>query len=174
MKRGCDTNMSPGDPPSGGHSDLTPAIWEFEVAWGDTDAAGFVFYPNYFAWFDEAAHRFLDTLGFRSAQLFGQDRVGIPLLQAGAEFFGPLHFGDPVTVATSVGRLERKTVELIHELTSEGRRIARGRELRAWVVFGADGPRAVPIPEAVRHRLHGYLRAPAEPDGKRASGVKDS
>jgi acyl-CoA thioesterase FadM len=29
------------------------------VEWGDTDAAGIVFYPNYYRWFDRAAHALL-------------------------------------------------------------------------------------------------------------------
>ena len=33
--------------------------YSFKVRWGDTDAAGIVFYPNFYKWMDEATHEFL-------------------------------------------------------------------------------------------------------------------
>src|SRR5512139_1297408 len=33
------------------------------VHWGDTDPARIVFYPNYFAWFDESTRLFWDSVG---------------------------------------------------------------------------------------------------------------
>ena len=33
------------------------------VHWGDTDPAKIVFYPNYFAWFDESTRLFWDSVG---------------------------------------------------------------------------------------------------------------
>jgi len=34
----------------------------YKIQWGDTDAAGIVFYPDYFRWFDLATHEFFGNL----------------------------------------------------------------------------------------------------------------
>ena len=43
---------------------MTERIKPHRVQWGETDAAGIVFYPNYFRWFDQATHELLAQLGY--------------------------------------------------------------------------------------------------------------
>ncbi|WP_242968636.1 thioesterase family protein [Sulfobacillus sp. hq2] len=129
-------------------------IWRTKVAWGDTDAAGFVFYPNYFAWFDEATHHFIGSLAQSSPQWFTVERIGFPLLEASIQFFAPLHFGDPIEVSTTVEHVGNKSMTLLHDIVCRGQRIAHGREKRAWVTFkDVETPVAIPIPETVRPEL---------------------
>jgi acyl-CoA thioesterase FadM len=51
----------------------------FQVQWGDTDAAGIVFYRNFYKWMDEATHHFFAELGYPTAALFEQ-KIGLPIL----------------------------------------------------------------------------------------------
>lgn len=136
-------------------------FWETEVAWGHTDAAGFVFYPNYFAWFDEATHHFVGSFGQSSAELFSTKRIGLPLLEASIQFVAPLHFGDPIMVSTVVHQVGNKSMELSHDIISRGNLIARGREKRAWVVFRDSGPVAIPIPDMIRHQFNEKIDRPS-------------
>lgn len=127
--------------------------WDFTVAWGDTDAAGIVFYPNYFRWLDAAAHRYLTQLGFATDRLFGEEKIGFPLLETTLRFVSPLRFGDPVTVLTQCQDLSTKTFHLQHTIQSKDRLVAQGQELRAWASLDGGGVRAVAIPEEVRRAL---------------------
>lgn len=123
------------------------------VAWGDTDMAGFVFYPNFYRWMDRAAHECLAFLGFDTRRLFEEQRIGLPLLEAQCRFRAPLYFGDELVVETTVVEVAEKTFTLRHVFRRGEEPVAEGREVRAWVVFGEPKPKAVPIPAAVREAL---------------------
>lgn len=129
--------------------------WRFRVPWSATDAAGIVFYPNYFRWFDDATHRFLTELGFDTATLFRQAGQGLPLLEAKVRFAAPLRHGDEVEVRTEAVELKAKVFRVRHSVWRDGQLVAEGEELRAWVEFVEGKPRAVPLPEAVRQALTG-------------------
>lgn len=123
------------------------------VAWGDTDMAGFVFYPNFYRWMDRAAHECLASLGVDTRRLFEVERIGLPLLEAHCRFRAPLYFGDELIIETTVSEVAEKTFTLRHAFRRGGEIVAEGREVRAWVVFGEPKPKAVPIPAAVREAL---------------------
>jgi YbgC/YbaW family acyl-CoA thioester hydrolase len=129
------------------------AVWETTVRWGETDAAGFVFYPTYFAWFDEATHHFLNTAGLSSVDLFSRERIGFPILEAKANFKAPLYFGDSIRVTTELQSMGRKTFTVAHRIWRDDICAAEGYEVRGWVRFGTDSAHAELIPDAARERL---------------------
>ena len=52
------------------------------VHWGDTDPAKIVFYPNYFAWFDESTRLFFDSVGLDWDNLMARHGVrGLPIVE---------------------------------------------------------------------------------------------
>src|SRR5688572_28006602 len=66
-----------------------------EVTWGDCDAAGVVFYPRYYEWFDACTHSLLARVGLDHHTLrHVHDMIGAPLVQASASFRSPATFGD--------------------------------------------------------------------------------
>ncbi|ANP90930.1 hypothetical protein BMW22_27065 (plasmid) [Rhizobium leguminosarum] len=52
-----------------------------KVKFGDCDAAGIVFYPNYFAWFDPTFHSWLLPHGGHGALVTRLGAIGIGLMQ---------------------------------------------------------------------------------------------
>lgn len=125
-------------------------MWKTVVRWGETDAAGFVFYPTYFGWFDEATHYYLTALGLSSVDLFSRDRIGVPIFEAKAVFRAALHFGDSIRVSSAVDAIERKTFRVAHQVWRGETLVAEGYEVRGWVQFGPEGAKAGTIPEYVR------------------------
>ena len=70
-------------------------VIEIRAHWGDCDAAGIIFYPNYFRWFDECTQALLRSVGFDQRSLreeFGI--VGTAAVDASARFTAPVSFGD--------------------------------------------------------------------------------
>ena len=59
--------------------------YSFKVRWGDTDAAGIVFYPNFYKWMDEATHEFLAAIGFSTTFLLTEHQTATPLLEANCQ-----------------------------------------------------------------------------------------
>jgi 4-hydroxybenzoyl-CoA thioesterase len=57
------------------------------VHWGDTDPAKIVFYPNYFAWFDQSTRLLFDSVGLDWDKLLRNYGVpGLPIVEAKAKF----------------------------------------------------------------------------------------
>ncbi|HEX3463000.1 MAG TPA: thioesterase family protein [Candidatus Elarobacter sp.] len=123
------------------------------VRFGETDAAGIVFYPTFFAWFD------LGTSGlFRVAcgPLLGEHnrpRWPIPIVESGARFIAPLAFDDPIEIRSTVVELGTSSFRVEHVVARGGEEVARGFEVRVLIGFDAGRIGKVPIPDELRHAL---------------------
>lgn len=80
--------------------------YRFKVKWGDTDAAGIVFYPNYYKWMDEATHEMFDQLGHPSHKLFTDEKVGFRFWKLIVSFLRPLFL--PIRSPSFPGWLKSK------------------------------------------------------------------
>ncbi|GAB7386423.1 thioesterase family protein [Bacillaceae bacterium] len=126
--------------------------YSFIVQWGETDAAGIVFYPNFYKWMDNATHELFASIGHSMARLFSEEKIGIPILEAGCSFKRPVFFRDRIEVQTEVAEIREKVFKLEHVFFRDGIELARGYEVRAWTSF-RETPKAVPIPEEIRRIL---------------------
>ena len=125
----------------------------YKVTWGDTDAAGFVFFPNYYKWMDTAGHEFFGSLGFPSSQLYTEDKIGLPLLETHCEFKSPAYFEDVIEIVTTVLEVGNKVIRLSHEFYRDETLLAKGYVVRAWTSFASTPLKAVRIPDQVRQVL---------------------
>jgi len=129
--------------------------YQFKVQFGDTDAAGIVYYPNYYRYMDNATHAFFEQIGFPTQELL-EKRYSIPLLEAHCNFFAPGYFHRIITVTTKVEELREKVFKLAHQFKDGETVIAQGYEVRAWVSLKGEKPKAQPIPEELKHKLQQY------------------
>ncbi|MBO1626669.1 acyl-CoA thioesterase [Bacillus arachidis] len=127
--------------------------YKYTVNWGDTDAAGIVFYPNFYRWMDQASHHFFSAIGYPSSQLFVDEKIGLPLLEAKCEFKFPLRFEDEVCIRSSIIELRDKVFKIRHEFLKNGIVIANGYEVRAWADFSTEKIKAISIPEKIRNAI---------------------
>ena len=129
------------------------------VRWGDVDAAGIVFYPRFFEWYDLGCEALFAALGLPWPELFPRHGiVGVPILESGSRFVSPARYGDTLAIRAVVAWVKGKTFRMEYEISAGGRLCAAGFEVRAWVKPpSAPGQslQAVPIPEAVARRLRG-------------------
>ncbi|SFK04368.1 acyl-CoA thioester hydrolase [Halobacillus dabanensis] len=124
-----------------------------KVRFGDTDAAGIVFYPNYYKWQDQSTHELFEAAGYSISKLQKEDKVIIPLLEAFCQFKSPLFFEDEVSVQTEVREINKKIFKVEHLFFREEELVAEGYELRAWTSTASEKPKAIPIPESVQETL---------------------
>jgi acyl-CoA thioester hydrolase len=132
------------------------------VRFGETDAAGIVYYPSYFAWFDSGTHELLrgdDHLA--RAENGGGPRYPLPIVEAGATFVAPLRFDDIIDIVSTVTELGESTVRVEHEIRTEaGVVAARGFERRVYVENTSGRLRRAPFPVDLRQRLRAHLADP--------------
>lgn len=130
---------------------------EITVEWGDCDPAGIVFYPNYFRWFNQAAHALFGAAGMPFHEMIGEQGIaGVPMLDTQANFKAPVRFGETITLTSWIEEWRNKSFVIAHEVYKDGQLCAEGRDIRAWVVYDQSAPngiKAVTIPDDVKRRF---------------------
>ena len=127
---------------------------QLTIEWGQCDPAGIVFNSRFFEMFDTSTWLlFGAALGVephRLAHTFGI--MGIPLVDARANFLKPAKFGDPIEIASRVSEFRRSSFEVEHKITIAGDVAVEGGETRVWAARAKDSPDkigAVAIPAEV-------------------------
>ena len=70
-----------------------------KVHWSDTDAAGIVWFPNFFGWFEDAEEEiFAATLGRSRQSLLDALNFGMPRVEASAQYRAPTRPGQVIRV----------------------------------------------------------------------------
>lgn len=119
---------------------MIKAVQSARVAsFGDCDPVGLVFYPRYFAWFDQAFHDWLRPHGGHAVLAAQLGAIGIGLLEASARFHAPTRDGDALSIALSVERWGAKTLHLAYEVRNDEHLVATGRETRSLFIAGEHG-----------------------------------
>ena len=130
---------------------------EIRVEWGDCDPAGIVYFPRFFEYFDACTNALFESAGFRKAEMLKQyGLIGIPLVEASAQFYRPASFGETVTVETRIAEWGKSSFRVEHRLYKGTVLCAEGREKRVWAVPDAKsekGMRGSAIPEEVKARF---------------------
>jgi len=127
------------------------------IEWGDCDAAGIVFYPNYFRWIDGCFHALGRAAGFDQLSLRrDHGLVGTPLASSSLRFLSPGRYHDTLTVSATITRLGGSGMTIAYALSIDGRAVAEGQEVRVFAAMDGDRLRPAPIPEAIRTALEPY------------------
>jgi len=126
-----------------------------QIAWGDCDEQGIVYYPNYFYWMDSAFQALLRKAGLSLRAIrenFGA--IGIPLVEANARFHASATHEDALAIQAQVSHWGRTSFRVSYMAFREKEIVFEGFEARVWAVKtgeGAVGP--APIPEEFRKAL---------------------
>jgi 4-hydroxybenzoyl-CoA thioesterase len=128
------------------------------IEWGDCDPMGIVFFPRYFAIFDEStAYLFESVFGLTKFALHEAfDFAGFPLVDARARFIIPSRYGDDVVVESTIGEFRTSSFVVEHRIMKAGELAVEGSETRVWVVRDKDNPERIKsqaIPRDVKERF---------------------
>ena len=77
------------------------------VAFGDTDASGWMHFPNVFHYFEQAEREFLHENGLL---VFARDQGGWPRVKVSCDYKRPLLTGDEIEVHLAVSRVGASSV----------------------------------------------------------------
>lgn len=132
--------------------------WTFDVEWAHCDAAGIVFYPYFYAWFDQATERLFKANRLSYPEMKRDfDVSGMPLLETGAAYKNKCALGDTLAMSSEVTDWQSRTFKVTHTLThADGRPALEGFERRVFAVVDPESPkgmRAMEIPDAIKSRF---------------------
>jgi len=114
------------------------------VEWGDCDPAGIVYYPRYFAYFDNCTAALFEAAGLPKHQMLkAYGIVGIPMVDTRARFLAPSHFGDDVIVESSITEWRRSSFDVQHKLFRREVLAVECSETRVWAVRSTADPDAI-------------------------------
>ena len=129
------------------------------VQWGDCDPASIVFYPRYFEWFDASTIQLFEkATGLTKIRMLEKyNGAGLVLIEAGANFAVPSHYGDDIEIHTGISEVGRSSFAMRHLVTKAGVPAVEGFEKRVWTMRapGESRPRSAPIPQEVLAALKG-------------------
>ncbi len=92
-----------------------------EVAFGDTDASGWMHFPNVFKYVEKAEHEFLRSQG---VLVFDRSQGGWPRVKVSCDFKRPLMCGDKIEVQLAVSRVGASSVIWNFEIINAAGEIA--------------------------------------------------
>lgn len=105
------------------------------VEWGDCDPAGIVYYPRYFAYFDNCTAALFEAAGLpKHEMLKAYGIVGIPMVDTRARFFAPSRFGDDVIIESTVAEWRNSSFDVRHKLFNGDALAVECFETRVWAV----------------------------------------
>jgi len=118
---------------------------QLTIEWGQCDPAGIVFNSRFFEIFDTSTWRMFEAaLGVKPQDLAGTfGIIGIPLVDASANFIKPIRFGDTVEMATRVSEFRRSSFDVEHRLSVGGELAVEGGETRVWAARSKHDPEKI-------------------------------
>ncbi|NDY41846.1 acyl-CoA thioesterase [Dissulfurirhabdus thermomarina] len=139
----------------------------YRVIYGDTDAAGVVYYGNYLRLLEMGrTEYFRHRFGLSYRQL-GEEGILLPATEVYCRYKASARYDDDLVIATSLARHTRVTLRFHYEITRE----ADGRLLAAAFTTHAAvdrNGRLTSLPEALRRCLEVGTPATGRPGGKEA------
>jgi YbgC/YbaW family acyl-CoA thioester hydrolase len=126
------------------------------VRFGEVDAAGIVYYPNFYNYFHVTFEEFFGLCaGISYERVLKEDRVGFPAVHVETDFKQPLRHGDVIDVEMRIRRIGTASFTSAY-------RIFRDREICATAevvtaVINLDTMRAIHIPEKYRRVFEQHL-----------------
>jgi 4-hydroxybenzoyl-CoA thioesterase len=137
-------------------------VFRRPIAFGDTDQAGILYYPNLFHYCHQAMESLVpEALGISYAELLNGRRLGFPTVHIDADYRTPMPYGVELTLEVTLTALGRKSLAMRFR-----GRCAAGEAHRAWatitkVCVDMRDFKGVEIPDWIRDGLAPYLEAPA-------------
>jgi 4-hydroxybenzoyl-CoA thioesterase len=125
-----------------------PFSTRITVRFGDTDPAGLVYYPNIFHYFHIALEEFFAArCGLSYQRLMADERIGFPTVNAQAEFFVPIVYGDELDVEIFVSRTGNSSATFQYSARRASDQTLCARATQIHVAMNLDTRRPLPIPE---------------------------
>ena len=120
-----------------------------QTYWSETDAAGIVYFPNFFRFVEHAEEELFRAAGKELLPLIKEQQVWLPRVEAFSKFSKPIRMGAAIRVRLQPQIQGQKTIrynfEVVDDRTSE--KLAAGYVTAVCVDASF---KSTPIPDAIR------------------------
>ncbi len=121
------------------------------VRYQETDQMGFVYYSNYFVYFEMGRIEFLRNLGFSYSEL-EKENIFLAVVDAHCKYRAPARFDDLLVIKTWLSKMKYARVEFCYEIRREGEEklIAEGSTVLACL---DENRRPRTIPDKIKNTI---------------------
>lgn len=130
---------------------------DVQIQWGDCDPANIVYYPRYFAMFDDSTSIMFEAAGFSKQDIVQKyGLVGIPMVDTRAKFHVPSTHGDWITIESRMAGIKRSSFEVEHRVFKGEVLAIEAFETRVLVGRDPDHPtklKSAPFPSEIVDRF---------------------
>jgi 4-hydroxybenzoyl-CoA thioesterase len=130
---------------------------DVQIQWGDCDPANIVYYPRYFAMFDDSTSTLFEVAGFSKQDLVRKyGLVGIPMVDTRSKFYIPSTYGDWITIETKIESIKRSSFDVRHNVFKGEALAIEAFETRVLVgrdPDNADKLKSAPVPAEIIARF---------------------
>jgi acyl-CoA thioester hydrolase len=121
------------------------------VRYQETDQMGFVYYSNYFVYFEMGRIEFLRNLGFSYSEL-EKENIFLAVIDAHCKYKAPARFDDLLIIKTWLSKVKYARVEFCYEIRrrDEEKLIAEGSTVLACL---DETRRPRTIPDKIRKAM---------------------
>jgi len=127
-----------------------------EIAFGDTDASGWMHFPNIFRYFEEAEHAFLKS---RGVLVFDRAQGGWPRVKVSCDFKHPLLTGDLIEVLLDISHLGTSSVTWDFEILNAAGKVAAFGSITTVRVNHEGIPQPISDTERLALEKKAWIRA---------------
>ena len=131
-----------------------PFETQITIAFGDTDPAGLVYFPNILHYCHLAMERlFAEHCHREYSSLIKDDNLGFPTVRSNAEFLVPIVYGDTILVEIRTLEIGNSSLKLQYSIrrTSDG--VLCSRVDQVHVAMNLSSRRSTAIPPTIRREL---------------------
>ncbi len=132
---------------------------EVQIQWGDCDPANIVYYPRYFAMFDDSTSIMFAAAGFSKQDIVRRyGLLGIPMVDTRARFLIPSTHGDWITIESQVEAWRRSSFDVRHNVFKSEALAIEAFETRVLVGRDPGDPdklKSAPVPAEIIARFTG-------------------
>lgn len=125
---------------------------KLQTYWGDSDAVGIVFFPNYFKFVAQAEEEFYRAVGIIRDKLMDKHQIWLPRVEVFAKFTFPIRNGAAIRVRLKPSFPGEKSVRYDFEIQDEkGKSVSEGYVTAICVDRTTFEPKV--IPEVIRNAI---------------------
>ncbi|MBI4441878.1 MAG: acyl-CoA thioesterase [Acidobacteria bacterium] len=141
----------------GQEANIKKLTTKIRVYWADCDAAGILYYGNFFRFFEIAEEELYASVGQRRWNLYEEFHIGFPRAETWCRFRKPVLLGDLVEVTAWISRRSEKSLVFQYEMRRDGESELLAEGSSILVCVKRPEFHSVPIPQEILHLLHDYL-----------------
>ena len=126
------------------------ASLEYRVPYADTDQMGYVYYANYYIYFERGRNELMRAMGFTYKELEDMG-IGLPVIESHANYRMPGRYDDLLTIEAELAEFRRLHLMVACKVLRDGALLASGYTRHAFIDMKTGRP--MRIPDEVRRRL---------------------